>query len=311
MKNEFYIGNTDHDWFNFCRNHMPRSEINFWQPSKQHFRVLDEGGVFFFRRKSPINLIGGFGVFVSAGTVTIGTAWRDLGISNGVESLESFIEIVRKYKRTEFVDQNTLIGFKLLTEPVFLNENDYFELPLDWSPNIVSGKGYSSVSDAGRILHTKYLALREKYNISVKAVTPTGLSEPPSSGYTYSEQKVRIGQSAFRLAILGAYEGRCAVTGTAVENTLEAAHLLDYAKFPDHSIENGILLRKDIHSLFDAGFLLIDQNYRIRFSNQFKDSHSEATEYLALEGKKISLPRNSKNWPSINKLFISGHLFQI
>ncbi|MCZ4296639.1 HNH endonuclease [Henriciella marina] len=68
-----------------------------------------------------------------------------------------------------------------------------------------------------------------------------------------STRKPRPHQHAFRTALLAAYEGRCCVTGLAISEALEAAHILPHtgdARFD--VVENGLLLRRDLHTLFDA-----------------------------------------------------------
>ena len=68
-----------------------------------------------------------------------------------------------------------------------------------------------------------------------------------------STRKPRPLQQAFRSALLAAYEGRCCVTGLAISEALEAAHILPHtgdARFD--VVENGLLLRRDLHTLFDA-----------------------------------------------------------
>jgi len=84
---DLYIGNTDHDWFNFCKSQEQLEEVNFWQPSAKKFRVIEEGGIFFFRRKAPINLIGGFGILAASENASIGLLWDDLGLCRQKKNL--------------------------------------------------------------------------------------------------------------------------------------------------------------------------------------------------------------------------------
>lgn len=51
------------------------------------------------------------------------------------------------------------------------------------------------------------------------------------------------------------YEGRCAITGSAVKPLLEAAHVTPYLGAYTNNLTNGILLRADIHSLWDLGLI--------------------------------------------------------
>ena len=67
----------------------------------------------------------------------------------------------------------------------------------------------------------------------------------------YRQIVARQGQAGFRSALLGAYEGRCAVTGCDAVPALEGAHLRAYRGSESNAVTNGLLLRADIHTLFD------------------------------------------------------------
>lgn len=73
----------------------------------------------------------------------------------------------------------------------------------------------------------------------------------------------RRGQQAFREALIERYEGRCMVTGCDVVQVLEAAHIVPYKGAETNHPENGLLLRADIHTLFDLGLLAIDEDFRV------------------------------------------------
>ena len=94
---------------------------------------------------------------------------------------------------------------------------------------------------------------------------------------------------AFRERLIEAYEGRCAITGCAVTATLEAAHLRHWRE--GSGVGDGILLRIDLHRLFDAGLLTIDPDYKIRVSPE------AAPDYAQYDGVKLRLPRRVQDWP--------------
>lgn len=82
---------------------------------------------------------------------------------------------------------------------------------------------------------------------SSSAVPPSGLG----GGFTISLSKSRLGQQRFREEMLGRYGPRCAVTGPQPPETLEAAHIRSFSSSPRHDRDNGLLLRRDLHALFD------------------------------------------------------------
>jgi hypothetical protein len=71
------------------------------------------------------------------------------------------------------------------------------------------------------------------------------------------EIAVRRGQAGFRQRLLDAY-GCCAISGSEVEQALEAAHIVPYQGPGTNHVTNGLLLRADLHTLFDLGLLSID-----------------------------------------------------
>lgn len=104
----------------------------------------------------------------------------------------------------------------------------------------------------------------------------------------------RQGQQSFRKKLLKAYKGMCAITGTSVTVTLEGAHITPYLGPKTNHISNGILLRADIHTLFDLGLMSIDPvKLTVCVSSLLAGS-----EYVALQGKAILLPDVAGDHPS-------------
>jgi putative restriction endonuclease len=108
---------------------------------------------------------------------------------------------------------------------------------------------------------------------------------------------LRRGQPKFRKKLLSIYECTCAVTGTPFSPILEAAHIVPYMGEKTNHVTNGILLRADIHTLFDLGLLGINQSYEVVVSSAMK-----GTEYEGYNGRKIILPANTAEWPSLAAL---------
>jgi len=98
----------------------------------------------------------------------------------------------------------------------------------------------------------------------------------------------RVGQQAFRFELLRAYNNTCAVTGCTVDEVLQAAHIRPVRSRGNHSPKNGLLLRADIHNLFDRGLLTIDGKYRVildsslRGSREYKSLHSRLLAVIPL-----------------------------
>lgn len=106
---------------------------------------------------------------------------------------------------------------------------------------------------------------------------------------------VRRGQSAFRAALMAAYDWRCAVTGCDVADVLEAAHISPYNGPSSNRASNGLLLHADIHTLFDCGLLAIDPNTRqVVIAAKLKGSN-----YAALAGQILREPKTGSDRPDL------------
>lgn len=114
---------------------------------------------------------------------------------------------------------------------------------------------------------------------------------------TLTSITIRRGQKKFRDKLIKEYEGKCAISGTNVEAVLQAAHIYPYNGQETNHVTNGILLRADIHDLFDLNLLGIDENYTIIIGAPLK-----GTEYDNYNGKKIFIPNNLNCLPSLKAL---------
>jgi len=290
-----YVGNTDNDWFDFLAPLSGIDEINFWKPSAGNFKAIGEGERFAFRLKSPRNKIGGFGTFVKSSSLPIQTAWEAFGIKNGVSSLSALVEAIARYRRDEIVTPSTFIVCRVLVQPVFLPPHLWFEVPDSWSGSIMQGKTYPGDSEEGISL---WRNLEDRAG-AISAPAP-GFSEP-----RFGEPVLvvpRLGQGAFRVAITELYQRQCALTGGKVLPALDAAHIRPYSEGGEHTKSNGILLRKDVHSVFDAGYATIDTDYRFVVSDKVRDVFNNGEEYRRLHGALVRVPGNPAEQPDRSAL---------
>jgi predicted restriction endonuclease len=106
--------------------------------------------------------------------------------------------------------------------------------------------------------------------------------------------RVRRGQPAFRAALLHVYAGRCAITGCAVRDVLEAAHIVPYQGSITNHVTNGLLLRADLHTLFDCDLIAIHpDNRRVVISPSL-----EGSSYAKLAGRALRAPNDDAASPS-------------
>jgi hypothetical protein len=104
----------------------------------------------------------------------------------------------------------------------------------------------------------------------------------------------RRGQQAFRDALLAAYEERCAISGCTVVDVLEAAHIVPYQGSATNVVSNGLLLRADLHVLFDCGLIAIDPDKMVVVIS----SSLRNTGYQQLNGKAVRLPKAPAHRPN-------------
>ncbi|TGV05790.1 HNH endonuclease, partial [Alcaligenaceae bacterium 429] len=98
----------------------------------------------------------------------------------------------------------------------------------------------------------------------------------------------RIGQPKFRASLLRAYQSSCAISGCSAEPALEAAHIQPFSESMSNTPNNGLLLRADIHTLFDLHLISVEPN-----SRKIKIHPEIATSYGELEGRNLAEPDNS------------------
>ncbi|MBX9942109.1 MAG: HNH endonuclease [Candidatus Obscuribacterales bacterium] len=119
---------------------------------------------------------------------------------------------------------------------------------------------------------------------------------------SYREIAIRRGQRTFRKSLLDAYQGLCAFTGCNAEPALEAAHILAFRGNYSDKVQNGLLLRADIHTLFDLGLLAVDPKQM----SCLISADLRGTEYEELEGRRLILPRDGAKSPG--KAHLEFHL---
>ncbi len=124
------------------------------------------------------------------------------------------------------------------------------------------------------------------------AVEPGGMDI--GGGHRIVLGKVRIGQQRFREEMLARFGSNCAICGPLPPAALEAAHLYRFADQPQHRLDGGLLLRRDLHALFDRYLLLIDPDDEWRV-HMAPGLHAYP-DLRALAGRKVNV--RSEQLPS-------------
>ena len=237
----------------------------------------------------------GGGFFVKYSALPVRLTWDTFGIENGAASFEEMVARIGRYRRKAIDVHGDQVGCLVLVEPFFLEESEWIAPPADWAPNIVQGKRYDSeVGEGARIWGQVQLALARRLPME-HAVAEHRYGKPILV-------QPRLGQGAFRLLVTDAYQRRCAVTGERTLPVLDAAHIRPYAELGPHRLENGILLRKDLHALFDAGYVTVTPSLELRVSRRIREEFENGRDYYALEGSSVRLPMPPAPPPSAEYL---------
>jgi putative restriction endonuclease len=295
-----YVGITDFQWFSFLSSQRGIDEVNFWQPGgNRRFTALNKGELFLFKLHNPRNYIVGGGFFTHSNIFPTSLAWEAFGIKNGaatIEEMRSRIERLRRQTKSLKEDYN--IGCIILTQPFFFLENQWIKTPDDWKPGIQQGKKYDFTKDHGKVLNKEVsdrLSLNSDSNVYKAAEEKDKYGRPVSV-------LPRLGQGGFRVLVTDAYQRQCTITGEKVLPALETAHIRPYAENGTHEPNNGLLLRRDFHTLLDRGYLTITPKYFVEVSKRIKEEFHNGREYNAYHGKKINLPLQTQYLPSPENL---------
>jgi len=294
-----FVGVTDGAWYRFLSHRPDLDEVNFWQPSgRPLFKALSRGDPFLFKLKYPDNAICGGGFFEHASILPCGIAWDTFGEENGASSFNRMVESITRL-RHDPVTPGTNIGCIILRDPFFLPQDQWIDPPADFSPNIVRGKGYDLTRSPGKELWAEV-------RLRLQGLSHAGAVADGSAVYGDPVLvKQRLGQGAFRILVTDIYGRRCAVTGERALPTLEAAHLVPVSKGGQHRVDNGLLLRSDVHTLFDRGYLTVTPELRLRVSGKLKDDFDDGETYREYDHERIWVPSHVDERPS--REFLEWH----
>jgi len=300
---KFYVGITDYDWFRYLSSIPDVDEVNFWQPGGNRiFKTLSIGEPFLFKLHSPRNFIVGGGFFAHSTILPVSMAWSAFGIKNGARSIDEMRSRIEKYRRQSPHSEDYRIGCILLTQTFFFDENEWIPIPENWKLNIVQGKTYDLSDVYGSRLWTE---------VQLRAhMKPTISQEHPSSidGSRYGppvQITPRLGQGSFRVIVTDAYHRKCAVTAERTLPALDAVHIKPFGRNGPHQVNNGVLLRSDIHRLFDIGYVTISRDNQFLVSRKIREDYENGRDYYEMHGRILHLPGQQSLRPA--KEFINWH----
>ncbi len=278
---KLYVGVTDKNWYEQLKREAV-DEVNFWNPGAAPFKALQENELFLFKLHYPENYIVGGGFFVRYTQLPPFLAWEAFERKNGTASYDELISRIEKYRGRNRMSETAQIGCTILTEPFWFDEADWLPVP-EWSKSIVKGKTFSTDTEVGERLYNDVI---DRISRSTRAPEATE-TITEENRYAESLTRHRLGQGAFRITVTDAYQRRCAITGEKTLPVLEAAHIKPYADNGPHLVTNGLLLKSDIHTLFDKGYITITKDYKIEVSHRLHDDYGNGKDYYKYQGQRI------------------------
>lgn len=293
---KLWVGVTDGDWYRFLSQRPYLDEVNFWQPGgNREFNALSPGEMFLFKLHYPENVIVGGGFFATSSILPCSLAWDTFGEKNGAPTFSEMRRRIERYRRSSpEPHEDYKVGCIILEQPFFLNRSALISAPSSFAKNIVQGKSYDlSLNDGRKLWESVQEACRSR------VVSDEHASDRPRP--VYGEPTLvrpRLGQGAFRVLVTDTYQRRCAVTKEKALPVLQAAHIKPIAEGGQHQINNGLLLRSDVHTLFDRGYVTVGPDFQFRVSRRLKADFDNGEHYFQLQGTKIWVPPDIGEQPN-------------
>jgi putative restriction endonuclease len=305
-----YVGVTDGEWYRFLaeRPEVSRAEVNFWRPGGgRAFRALEVGEPFFFKSHAPHNRVVGGGFYSGFAALPASEAWDMLGEANGVATLEQMLERIAHYRREPIgVHEDPEIGCVFIRDVTFFPDEMAYEPPPAFASSILQGKGY----DMGDPAVAGYFDVLMQLVLGTPLPAELDLGRPwHAAGPVFGDPRLaprRLAQQAFKAVVLDAYHGHCAITGTKIRPVLQAAHIRPVTNGGENRLDNGLLLRSDVHTLFDRGYLAVDPEHRLVVSRRLRADFGNGEEFYSKDGQVIALPDRKPDRPS--REFLEWHL---
>jgi putative restriction endonuclease len=304
-----YVGVTDEEWFRFlaARPEVSQAEVNFWRPGGGNaFRALTPGEPFFFKTHAPHNRVVGGGFFSGFAALRVSEAWAMFGEANGADSLDRMRQRIAHYRREPIgPHDDPEVGCVFIRDVTFFPDDMAQDPPPGFALNIVQGKRY----DLADSLVERYFADLMQLVLGVPIeINPDGVPWH-AGGPVFGDPRFapyRLAQQSFKAVVLSAYHGHCAITGNKIRPVLQAAHIRPVSFGGENRLDNGMLLRSDVHRMFDDGYLAVDPAHRLVVSPRLRADFGNGEEFYTRAGNVIDLPDRRADRP--NREFLEWHL---
>lgn len=302
-----FVANTDRAWFDYLRTQADAKgqvdEANFWLPKAQDPpATFSAGDPFFFRLKSPFNVVVGFGFYAGFRLLSLRDAWNTFSDRNGYPDWPSFVERILAYRKrgaganpSEVESRRlgcvALIHLSLWPEPLWIPWAE----SRGWKRNIVQGRREQDPANVEALIN----AMQADAAHLEEMADRFQLVDADERTLVLARTARREGQGAFRARLLDAYSGSCAITGEHTEPVLAAAHIQPYLGPRSNHVQNGLLLTQEFHTLFDRGYVAVNpDDMTVRVSPRLQKDFGNGKRYRAVDGTRLHLPTDPRVRPS-------------
>lgn len=311
-----YIINTDPHWFAYIFSRGIRNPV-FWRKKAEnpnHAAVVPGNQIFFRVTKTNPPVIRGSGVISAVGLYTLTEAFGAFDQRLGYPSMSEMISASATWTSGVRLQPDTRMfciqvsDFQILQD--IRTDTELARLGITFvHQNVVTGKELDEAQTSALLNLARDRANRS-VNSLVSLISNNAAAEAvdefnPQNVRDAREKIARLvakrqGQPEFRRKLLKAYGSKCAMSGCDAPAALEAAHIIPYLGPQTNHISNGLLLRADLHTLFDLGLLAIDSDTMTVVVHP----SLLRTEYERLAGRPVSLPTKRENRPNREALDI-------
>lgn len=302
-----FVAVTDRRWFDYLRSRSTDGrvdEVNFWSPrATTPLKRFVPGEPVFFRLKAPVNRIVGYGFYAHHATFSLDEAWRLFGWRNGCRYEEEFRQRIGGFRGVDLHRAGAVpapLGATILRDARFWPEGDWMPwgAAQGWARNVVRG---ATVGDPARVA-ALLAAIRDdevRREVDAELSSAYRVVEDDDRTRRAAESVVREGQGTFRARLLDAYGRQCAITGEHTEPVLDAAHIQPYLGPRSNHPQNGLLLTKEFHALFDLGLVTVTEDYRVRVSKDLRTRWRNGRRYYPYDGQPlVHVPSDPSARPS-------------
>jgi putative restriction endonuclease len=279
----FVVAVTDPRWFAFLAARPNLEEVNFWRPGAGATRFA-RGTPWFYLLRGTSRIVGG-ALFSTYARMPIHVAWDAFREGNGTTTFEELRDLIAQIRHCPPKDVGE-IGCVALTQPFYASHDRHVDFGRLYGPL----SSYDTANRDGAELWQRLSGLLP----AMPAATAVSAGLPgnrPMVGRP-TLRLARLGQGSFRIDVTLAYSARCAITDERTLPALEAAHIVPFSMTQAHDVKNGLLLRSDIHKLFDAGYVSVQPDLLFRVSKAIRDEFENGREYYKLNGHLIRVPEH-------------------